>query len=115
MMAANTSVRMKSSRLFVTSIAISASCNIPQVVKSFSITRIHQQQLSAKFRCVHLPTTTSSLFDSASADEDSSDNIHQSVTGPMYEMDGDIPTVKLFTKHGCTLCDKVKDVRVFDV
>ena len=44
------------------------------------------------------------------------DNIHQSVTGPIYEMDGDdIPTVKLFTKHGCTLCDKVKDVRVFDV
>jgi len=115
MMAANTSVRMKSSRLFVTSIAISASCNIPQVVKSFSITSIHQQQLSAKFRCVHLPTTTSSLFDSASADEDSSDNIHQSVTGPIYEMDGDIPTVKLFTKHGCTLCDKVKDVRVFDI
>ena len=115
MLAANTSVRMKSSRLFVTSIAISASCNILQVVKSFSITR-HQQQLSAKFRCVHLPTTTSSLFDSASADEDSSDNIHQSVTGPIYEMDrDDIPTVKLFTKHGCTLCDKVKDVRVFDV
>lgn len=114
MLAANTSVRMKSSRLFVTSIAtISASCNILQVVKSFSITR-HQQQLSAKFRCVHLPTTTS-LFDSASADEDSSDNIHQSVTGPIYEMDGDIPTVKLFTKHGCTLCDKVKDVRVFDI
>jgi len=107
---------MKSSRLFVTSIAISASCNILQVVKSFSITSIHQQQLSAKFRCVHLPTTTSSLFDSASADEDSSDNSHQSVTGRIYEMDGDdIPTVKLFTKHGCTLCDKVKDVRVFGV
>ena len=114
MLAANTSVRMKSSRLFVTtSIAISA-CNIPQVVKSFSITSKHQQQLSGKFRCVHLPTAKSS-FDSASADEDSSGNIHQSVTGPIYEMDGDIPTVKLFTKHGCTLCDKVKDVRVFDV
>jgi len=110
MLAANTSVRMKSPRLFVTSIAISASCNIPQVVKSFSIT-----QLSGKFRCVHLPTTTSSLFDSASTDEDSSDNSHQSVTGPIYKMDGDIPIVKLFTKHGCTLCDKVKNVRVFDV
>ena len=103
-------IRMKSSQLFVTSIAISVSCSIPSVVESFSVTSIYQQQLSGNFRCVvHLPTTTSSLFDSASADDDSSSS---SVTGPIYEMDGDdIPTVKLFTKHGCTLCDKVKDVR----
>ena len=102
-------IRMKSSQLFVTSIAISVSCSIPSVVESFSVTSIYQQQLSGNFRCVHLPTTTSSLFDSASADDDSSST---SVTGPIYEMDGDdIPTVKLFTKHGCTLCDKVKDVR----
>lgn len=101
-------IRMKSSQLFVTSIAISVSCSIPSVVESFSVTSIYQQQLSGNFRCVHLPTTTSSLFDSASADDDSSSS---SVTGPIYEMDGDdIPTVKLFTKHGCTLCDKVKDV-----
>ena len=36
---------------------------------------------------------------------------YPSVTGPIYEMDG-VPNVKLFTKHGCTLCDKVKDVRL---
>ena len=56
-------------------------------------------------RFVHLPA--SSLSDDASAEESSN---HQSVTGPIYEMD-DSPTVKLFTKKGCTLCDKVKDVR----
>lgn len=34
-----------------------------------------------------------------------------SVTGSAYESDlPDAPTVKLFTKEGCTLCDKVKDV-----
>jgi hypothetical protein len=34
-----------------------------------------------------------------------------SVTGPIYEMPA-FPSVKLFTKEGCTLCDKVKDVRI---
>jgi hypothetical protein len=39
-----------------------------------------------------------------------------SVTGPIYELldyDGGASPVKvtLFTKQGCTLCDKVKDVR----
>jgi glutaredoxin len=34
-----------------------------------------------------------------------------SVTGSVYEADGDnVPRVTLFTKEGCTLCDKVKDV-----
>jgi hypothetical protein len=31
-----------------------------------------------------------------------------SVSGIVYEGEG--PTIKLFTKEGCTLCDKVKDV-----
>ena len=35
----------------------------------------------------------------------------QSVTGPIYDMPYG-PKVKLFTKEGCTLCDKVKDVSV---
>jgi glutaredoxin len=34
-----------------------------------------------------------------------------SVTGSLYTSeDGDAPTIRLFTKEGCTLCDKVKDV-----
>ena len=34
-----------------------------------------------------------------------------SVTGTVYESgEPEAPTVKLFTKEGCTLCDKVKDV-----
>lgn len=34
-----------------------------------------------------------------------------SVTGSVYSTDDDIaPKVELFTKEGCTLCDKVKDV-----
>ncbi|KAL3790919.1 hypothetical protein ACHAWO_010916 [Cyclotella atomus] len=34
----------------------------------------------------------------------------ETVTGPIYEMPSS-PSVKLFTREGCTLCDKVKDVR----
>ncbi|CAB9524912.1 chromosome 5 open reading frame 63 [Seminavis robusta] len=37
---------------------------------------------------------------------------HASVTGGVYQEtdDSSSPTVTLFTKEGCTLCDKVKDV-----
>ncbi|CAJ1951924.1 unnamed protein product [Cylindrotheca closterium] len=37
-----------------------------------------------------------------------------SVTGNVYTADAkdDSPTVRLFTKEGCTLCDKVKDVLI---
>ena len=33
---------------------------------------------------------------------------HFSVSGPVYEGDG--PTIELFTKEGCTLCDDAKAV-----
>ena len=34
-----------------------------------------------------------------------------SVTGPVYKSaDFDAPTIRLFTKDGCTLCEKVKEV-----
>lgn len=37
--------------------------------------------------------------------------LRQSVTGEIYvASDADAPVVKLFTREGCTLCDKVKDV-----
>ena len=36
-----------------------------------------------------------------------------SVTGTVYEaVQAEAPVVTLFTKEGCTLCDKVKDVLV---
>ena len=35
-----------------------------------------------------------------------------SVTGTVYSADNGAPIVTLFTKDGCTLCDKVKDVLV---
>lgn len=54
-------------------------------------------------RRVHLPSRHK-LSDS--------NNGGQSVTGPVYEMAGG-PAVKLFTKEGCTLCDKVKDVSFY--
>ena len=44
----------------------------------------------------------------ASAASDDGGAQPPSVTGVIYANDG--PTVRLFTKHGCTLCDKAKDV-----
>lgn len=54
-------------------------------------------------RSVHLPSQHKLYAES---------NTGQSVTGPVYDMSGG-PSVKLFTKEGCTLCDKVKDVCVY--
>jgi len=83
------------------------------LAESFSI-RSHQKQRAfglIHHRSVHLPPRNSKLVASSSLLDDASEEIsgHQSVTGPIYEQDS-VPTVKLFTKHGCTLCDKVKDV-----
>lgn len=40
-------------------------------------------------------------------------NDRKSVSGIVYEAStADSPTIRLFTKVGCTLCDKVKDVRI---
>lgn len=38
---------------------------------------------------------------------------NDSVSGVIYEASKteNSPTIRLFTKAGCTLCDKVKDVR----
>lgn len=38
---------------------------------------------------------------------------NESVSGVIYEASKteNSPTIRLFTKAGCTLCDKVKDVR----
>jgi glutaredoxin len=67
-------------------------------------------------RNVHLPkqrdwATVNELSSSLSDDEE-----HQtSVTGTIYETNikdngiSSLPQIKLFTKQGCTLCDKVKD------
>ena len=63
-------------------------------------------------RNVHLPKRNS-LELSSTADDVTNNN--KSVTGPIYEMDNTdndgkpIPKIQLFTKEGCTLCDKVKD------
>ena len=102
-------MRMKSPQLLLAAIAISSSSwsSSIQLVESFSHYHHTQKQFQfewAQHRFVHLPA--SSLSDDASGEKSSN---HQSVTGPIYEMEN-VPNVKLFTKQGCTLCDKVKDV-----
>ena len=70
-------------------------------------------------RNVHLPKRKSFQLSSSSDDEQSSSTTHNSVTGPIYEMTNEdsnnnnnnhtpLPSIKLFTKEGCTLCDTVK-------
>ncbi len=92
---------------------------MPTVTNSFSVHHA-QQMISNKEtihkRNVHLPKRNS-LQLSSTADDVTNNN--KSVTGPIYEMDNNtnnnndgnkpIPKIQLFTKEGCTLCDKVKD------
>lgn len=94
---------MKSPQLLFTTIALSSSRGGISVrfVESFSITSYninHHNHNQQQRRCVHLPARSSN-----------SESRGLSVTGPIYDMKG-VTTVKLFTKEGCTLCDKVKDV-----
>ena len=86
---------------------------VPAVTNAFTTTNHcnrHQLAASIHRRNVHLPKRNSIQL-STSSDEGQSTN---SVTGPIYEMMDDntnnVPNIKLFTKEGCTLCDKVKDV-----
>ncbi|KAK1733273.1 hypothetical protein QTG54_015990 [Skeletonema marinoi] len=91
---------------------------MPAVTNAFIATNQHHHcnhhQLTTLIhrRSVHLPKRNSFQLhsSSSSSDEDQSTN---SVTGPIYEMTNDNappPKIKLFTKEGCTLCDKVKDI-----
>ena len=97
---------------------------MPTVTNSFSIHHSTQQMISNKKmmiqkRNVHLPKRNS-LHQLSSTADDVTNNNNKSVTGPIYEMDNTsnnnngnnnkpIPKIQLFTKEGCTLCDKVKD------
>lgn len=58
---------------------------------------------------VHLPSRHQ--LSASDADENFS---RKSVTGQIYDMPNR-PCVKLFTKQGCTLCDKVKDVSIMHI
>lgn len=112
--------RMKSPHLFIATIAISSSWRSAPLVESFSICNQEKQRAPLRFgmihrRNVHLPprsknSAAAAATAAAFSDDGLEDGIaRESVTGSIYELDG-APTVKLFTKQGCTLCDKVKDV-----
>ena len=92
---------------------------MPTVTNSFSIHHSAQMIESSsnrktiQKRSVHLPKRNSFQLSSTADDVTNNNNNNKSVTGPIYEMDNDgnkpIPKIQLFTKEGCTLCDKVKD------
>jgi hypothetical protein len=125
----NSSLRMISPRLFIAmTIVVSASCRgsiralpvLSQQRKPWSTSSSpsillgfvpHRRQVHLPSRKLfERPAATSSL-DDASDERSKNQRISSisSVSGPIYELKG-VPTVKLFTKQGCTLCDKVKDV-----
>ncbi len=64
---------------------------------------------SSKSVRMNMETTTGEGNEGNDSSDDSS-STRRSVTGPVYTMDGNHPTVQLYTKEGCTLCDKVSDV-----
>lgn len=106
---------MKAPQLLFASIALSSSWNSISLVDSFAI-RSHPCSSTSAFllprRQVHLPPRDrrpSALSSSDDGEVSEDDSSGHSVTGPIYDVDAG-PSVKLFTKEGCTLCDKVKDV-----
>ena len=109
------SSRMKAPQLLFASIALSSSWNAISLVDSFAI-RSHPCSSTSAFllprRQVHLPPRDrrpSALSSSDDGEVSEDDSSGHSVTGPIYDVDAG-PSVKLFTKEGGTLCDKVKDV-----
>ena len=63
-------------------------------------------------REVHLPPHSRRATSNTDIVDSGNDDNRQSVTGPIYDdSTNGSPQIKLFTKEGCTLCDKVKDVR----
>eukprot|EP00986_Skeletonema_menzelii_P010476 scaffold5098_cov130-Skeletonema_menzelii.AAC.3 len=99
---------------------------MPTVTNAFFISTNHhhhhrrnnQLTTSISHRNVHLPKRNSIQLSSTTSDEEQPTTTNNSVTGPIYEMTNDDdnnnnnnpPNIKLFTKEGCTLCDKVKDI-----
>lgn len=70
---------------------------------AFTVTRGSARALKTKHRFDYVPR---SLQQDANNDGDG-----KSVTGTIYsETTGDHPIVSLYTKEGCTLCDKAVDV-----
>ena len=82
-------------------------------VSSVSIPRGGQQTLGKSTQTV-FSSFSSSNNDYSSSMDKKSRNSSISVTRPIYIMEAVgvvvVPNVTLFTKGGCTLCDKVKDV-----
>lgn len=74
------------------------------------IRKIHANQLQ------NIPNTFYSSTSRRLRSTQHENNEHNSVTGMIYEVEnnnetsGSCPTVQLYTKEGCTLCDKAKDV-----
>jgi hypothetical protein len=109
--------------LLVMTVAISSSCShgsspaVPLFAQHCKIKMSPPSSLSLllgfipqrRRRHVHLPSKKFNQSDAPFERIRCSSQSENSVTGPIYELDG-VPTVKLFTKQGCTLCDKVKDV-----
>ena len=113
------SSRVKSPQLILATIVVSASSplsSVPSTAESFPIIGGGQRRQQGTFgfvhRNVHLPSRKFKPLASSSSDDATGEGGgDRSVTGPIYELDSGVPIVKLFTKEGCTLCDKVKDVR----
>ncbi|KAL3761181.1 hypothetical protein ACHAWU_000276 [Discostella pseudostelligera] len=69
----------------------------------------HRRQVHLPSRQLFKQLAATSCLDDASDERSNNQRSSSisSVSGPIYEVKG-VPTVKLFTKQGCTLCDKVK-------
>mmetsp|Transcript_7696 Transcript_7696/g.8888 ORF Transcript_7696/g.8888 Transcript_7696/m.8888 type:complete len:198 (+) Transcript_7696:73-666(+) len=80
-------------------------------VKGFSGSIIGTRSSQGSLRTIRIVPSKSVRMNMETGEGNEGDEgARISVTGPVYTIDGNHPTVQLYTKEGCTLCDKVSDV-----
>ncbi|KAL7548811.1 hypothetical protein ACHAWF_012070 [Thalassiosira exigua] len=104
----------KSRQLVLAAVALSSSRTGVPLAESFQTNPLRERASGRVHRrTIHLPpgkSRRSQASSSGAASGEGDDPSNRSVTGPIYESGDRSVKVELFTKQGCTLCDKVKDV-----
>eukprot|EP00816_Leptocylindrus_hargravesii_P003295 CAMPEP_0196803210 /NCGR_PEP_ID=MMETSP1362-20130617/2594_1 /TAXON_ID=163516 /ORGANISM="Leptocylindrus danicus, Strain CCMP1856" /LENGTH=207 /DNA_ID=CAMNT_0042174663 /DNA_START=233 /DNA_END=854 /DNA_ORIENTATION=- len=91
-------------------VALASSRAHAALLSSKSFTATISSKIVTRYEYPYLSNSATRLFSSIEGNDNASGE-RKSVTGPIYTADdSSTPMVTLFTKDGCTLCDKVKDV-----
>ena len=88
----------------------------PALWKMMAVSILAAMAMAPKSAIAFVPAVTKTRYLAAALTKQgvsggmSSSRLFASVTGSVYEADNSKVVITLYTKEGCTLCDKVKDV-----